>query len=93
MIKLKGSSSYLKNKTRKNLVKAILYVLIFGAVCVALIFRFISTLQMDLLEETALVFLLVPLIGFYFYLRKYRIYSGGLRGERHHQTFKQQTQR
>jgi len=82
MIKLKGSSSYLKNQTRKNLAKAILCVLIFGAVFVALIFRFVSTLQMDLLEETALVFLLVPLIGFYFYLRKYRIYSGGLRGER-----------
>ena len=82
MKKLKGSSSYLKNQTRKNLAKAALCILIFGAVFFALIFRFASTLQVDLLEETALVFLLVPLIGFYFYLRKYRIYSGGLSGER-----------
>jgi len=82
MKKLKGSSNYLRNQTRTNLAKAALCILIFGAVFFALIFRVVSTLQVGLLEETALVFLLVPLIAFYFYLRKYRIYNGGLRGEK-----------
>jgi hypothetical protein len=39
-------------------------------------------LQLGLLEEAGLVFLLVPLVAFYFYLRKYRIYSGGWQGEK-----------
>ncbi len=34
------------------------------------------------MEETGLIFLLVPLIAFYFYLHKYRIYSGGWEGEK-----------
>ena len=82
MKKLEGSSSYLKNKTRANLAKAILCLLILAAAFFALIFRFAQTLQLDLLEETGLIFLLVPLIGFYFYLHKYNIYNGGLSGER-----------
>jgi hypothetical protein len=82
MKKLKGSSNYLKNKTRTNLAKAILCLLILAAAFFALILRFAQTLQLDLLEETGLVFLLVPLIGFYFYLHKYNIYNGGLSGER-----------
>jgi hypothetical protein len=82
MKKLKGSSSYLKNQTRTNLAKAILCLLILGAVFFASIFRFAQTLQLDLLEITGLVFLVVPLIAFYFYLHKYNIYNGGLSGER-----------
>jgi hypothetical protein len=34
------------------------------------------------LEEAGLVFLIAPLVTFYFYLRKYHIYSGGWQGEK-----------
>ena len=67
MRKIKGSSSYLKNQVRKNLAKAALAALIFAAVFALLIYRILSTLQVGILEEAGLVFLLVPLAAFYFY--------------------------
>jgi hypothetical protein len=82
MRKIKGSSSYLKNQVRKNLAKAALSALVFAAVFAILIYRILSTLQVGILEEAGLVFLLVPLVAFYFYLRKYHIYSGGWQGEK-----------
>jgi hypothetical protein len=82
MRRIKASSSYLKNQTRKNLAKAALCLLVFGAVLFALTLRLLTTFQLDLLEETGYVFSLAPLIAFYFYLRKYRIYYGGLEGEK-----------
>jgi hypothetical protein len=82
MRKIKGSSSYLKNQVRKNLAKAALSALIFAAVFAFLIYGFLSTLQVGILEEAGLIFLLAPLVAFYFYLRKYHIYSGGLQGEK-----------
>ncbi len=82
MKKLKGSSSYLKNQARANAAKAAVCLLILVAVLFALLYRLAITMQLDLLEETGLIFLVVPLIGLYFYLRKYHIYSGGLIGEK-----------
>jgi hypothetical protein len=82
MRKIKGSSSYLKNQTIKNLAKAALCLIILGVAFLALIYRVLSTFQVGFLELAGLVFLLVPLIAFYFYLRKYRIYSGGWEGEK-----------
>ena len=82
MRKLKGSSSYLKNQTRKNLAKATLSIIIFGIIFFALSLRVLSTLQVGFFEEAGLLLSLVPLAGFYFYLRKYRIYSGGWEGEK-----------
>lgn len=82
MRKIKGSSSYLKNQVRKNLAKAALSILIFGAILFALTLRVLTTLQVGTLEEAGLLLSLAPLIGFYFYLRKYRIYGGGWEGEK-----------
>ena len=82
MRKIKGSSNYLKNQVRKNLAKAALSILIFGAILFALTLRVLSTLQVGILEEAGLLLSLAPLIGFYFYLRKYRIYNGGWTGEK-----------
>ncbi|MCL4430435.1 MAG: NERD domain-containing protein [Chloroflexi bacterium] len=82
MRKIKGSSSYLKNQVRKNLAKAALSMLIFGVVLFALTLRVLSTLQVGILEEAGLLLSLAPLISFYFYLRKYRIFSGGWEGEK-----------
>ncbi len=82
MRKIKGSSSYLKNQVRKNLAEAGLSALLFAAVSALLIYRILSTLKVGLLELAGLVFLLVPLVAFYFYLRRYRIYNGGLAGEK-----------
>ncbi|HEX7481977.1 MAG TPA: nuclease-related domain-containing protein, partial [Candidatus Bathyarchaeia archaeon] len=44
--------------------------------------RILSTLQVDVLEEAGLVFLFIPFVAFYFYLRKYHIYRGGWVGEK-----------
>jgi hypothetical protein len=82
MRKIKSSGSYLKNQVRKNLAKAGLSVVLFVAVIALLIFRIISTLQIGILEEAVLVFLFAPMAAFYFYLRKYHIYNGGLAGEK-----------
>ncbi len=82
MRKIKGSSSYLKNQVRKNLAKATLSALIFATVFVLLIYRILVSLQVGILEEAGLVFLLAPLVAFYFYLHKYHIYSGGWQGEK-----------
>ncbi|MCL4429633.1 MAG: NERD domain-containing protein [Chloroflexi bacterium] len=82
MRKLKGASSYLKNQVRKNLAKAALSALIFAAVLSLLVYRVLSTLQVGTLEEATLVFLIAPLVAFYYYLRKYHIYSGGWQGEK-----------
>jgi high-affinity Fe2+/Pb2+ permease len=82
MRKIKGSSSYLKNQVQKNLAKATLTALVFAAVFAFLIYRLLLTLQFDILEEAGLVFLIAPLVAFYFYLSKYYIYSGGWRGEK-----------
>jgi hypothetical protein len=81
MRKIKGSSSYLKNQVRKNLAKAGLSAVIFAGVFALLIYRILFTLQVGLYEEAGLVFLLAPLVAFYYYLRRYHIYNGGYRGE------------
>jgi hypothetical protein len=82
MRRLKGSSNYLKNQVRKNLAKAALFLLIFGAILFGVTLRVISTLQVGTLEEAGLLLSIAPLISFYFYLRKYRIYNGGWEGEK-----------
>ena len=82
MRKLKGSSSYLKNQVRKNLAKAALFLFLFGAILFALVLRVAVSLQVDILEEAGLILAIAPLIVFYFYLHKYRIYSGGWEGEK-----------
>ncbi len=82
MRKIKASSSYLKNKTRGNLAKAMLCLLILGAALVLIMYRIVSTFQIGLVEEAGLIFLIVPLIAFYYYLRKYHIYNGGWQGEK-----------
>jgi len=82
MRKMKGSSNYLKNQVRKNLAKAILCLVLFGLIFFALSLRVLFTLSLSIFEEAGLLVSLVPLIAFYFYLRKYRIYSGGWEGEK-----------
>ena len=44
MRKIKASSSYLKNQTRKNLAKAALCLIVFGVVLVAVIYLIISVI-------------------------------------------------
>jgi hypothetical protein len=82
MRKLKGSSSYLKNQVRKNLAKATLFILIFSAILFGVTLRVIDTMKIGTLEEAGLLLSIAPLISFYFYLRKYRIFGGGWEGEK-----------
>ncbi len=82
MRQLKGSSNYLKNQVLKNLAKAALSILILSIILFALTLRVLSTWQVGPLEEAGLLLSVVPLIGFFFYLRKYRIFKGGWEGEK-----------
>ena len=82
MRQLKGSSNYLKNQVLKNLAKAALSVLIFSIILFALTLGVLSTWQVGPLEEAGLLLSIAPLIGFYFYLRKYHIFRGGWEGEK-----------
>ena len=82
MRRLRASSSYLKNQTRKNLAKAAFCILLLFFILLVLAYRVLTTWQVSLLEYVALIVSLAPLIAFYYYLRKYRIYSGGWQGEK-----------
>jgi hypothetical protein len=82
MRKIKASSGYLKNKTRTNLAKAAMCVFIFGVLLFGIMFRSILALQIDLLDEIALILLIAPAIGSYYYLRQYHLYNGGWQGEK-----------
>ncbi|MDR0492241.1 MAG: NERD domain-containing protein [Nitrososphaerota archaeon] len=82
MRKIKASSNYLKNQTRKNLAKAVLCVFILLVILFVVLYRAVSNFEWDLLNWILLIFLVVPLIAFCYYLRKYRIFSGGWAGEK-----------
>jgi hypothetical protein len=82
MREIKDSGSYLRNQTIVNLAKAAICIIIFGAIIFALTLRALLTLRVDILEEASLILSLASLVAFYFYLRKYRIYNGGLKGEK-----------
>jgi hypothetical protein len=77
---LKGSGSYLKSQTRGNLAKASMCIVVAAFVGVVLALRLLM-FGVNLFELVFLLAMLVPLGGFYFYLRQYHIYSGGLKGE------------
>ena len=82
MRKMKGSGNYLKNQVRKNLAKAVLCLLIFGLIFIASSLQALFKLSLSFFVEAGLLISLVPLVGFYFYLRKYHIYGGGWEGEK-----------
>jgi hypothetical protein len=82
MRRIKGQSSYLKNQVRGNLAKAVLSMFIFAVALTGLMLWVITMRQWSMFEAAVLVLLLVPIFAFYFYLRKYHLYSGGYRGEK-----------
>jgi hypothetical protein len=79
---MKGSSNYLKNQVRKNLAKAVLCIALFFSILFAISLRVLFNLSLDVFDESVLLLSLVLLAAFYFYLRKYRIYSAGREGEK-----------
>lgn len=82
MRKMKGSGNYLKNQVRKNLAKSVLCLMLFGIIFIAATLRLLFSLRLDLLDETGLLLSIVPLAASYFYLHKYKVYSGGWAGEK-----------
>ena len=82
MRKIKGSNSYLRDQTTLNLAKAVLSVLIFGIVLFGIMYWSVFNLQIDTISLLGLVFLIVPAIAAYYYLRKYHLYNGGRQGEK-----------
>jgi hypothetical protein len=82
MRKIKGSSSHLKSQVRNNLAKATVSVIVFVFLLSILMYHAITTLQFGTVEELGIILLFVPIIAFYYYLRRYHLYSGGLLGEK-----------
>jgi hypothetical protein len=78
---LKGSGNHIRNQALKNIAKALACGLLLCLIGIFLIFRLI-TAPVSFLEEALAVFTLAPLVGFYYYLRQYRIYRGGWEGEK-----------
>jgi len=79
---MKGSGIYLRNQVRKNLAKAVVCLFLFALIFFALGSRILFSLSLNIFEAVWLLVSLVPLAGFYFYLHKYQIYSGGFEGEK-----------
>jgi hypothetical protein len=88
MRKIKASSSYLKNQTRKNLAKAALCIIAAGGVLAVLVYGLLFPLPFGLSTSNLLVFLpeLIViagfLVGFYYYQHKYQVFNGGWQGEK-----------
>ena len=82
MRKMKGSGNYLKNQVRKNLAKAAACFLLFGLIFLVSSLQALLTLSMNIFVVVGFLVSLVPLIAFYYFLRKYRIYRGGWEGEK-----------
>jgi hypothetical protein len=82
MRKLKGSGSYLRNQTWKNLVKSVFCLIMFGLVFFLIILKILLTFRVGWFDEAVLLAPLVLIAGFYYYLRRYRVYRGGLEGEK-----------
>jgi hypothetical protein len=82
MRNIKGSGSYLKYQVRKNLAKAVLSLTLFLLIAIAVVFGIVLTLQFGLLEQIGVATLILPLITFFYFQRKYRIYEGGWKGEK-----------
>jgi len=78
---LKGSNGYLRNQVRKNFTNAALCLVVFVLVFFVSTLGMLLTLSVNIYEEGALLASLVPLGGFYFFLRRYNRYNGGLEGE------------
>jgi hypothetical protein len=64
------------------LAKAALSVVLFGVILFVVSYRVLLTLSFGILEAVGLLLSLIPLAAFFFYQRKYRIYNGGLQGEK-----------
>jgi hypothetical protein len=83
MRKIKGSSNYLKNQTRKYFGRAILSlffsVLIFLLSCYQVMFQVIAIAK---IEVIGFILSLAGLLIFRHYQRKYHVYKGGRQGEK-----------
>ncbi len=78
---LKGSGNHLRNETLKNAARATVCMLLLGVAIVFLVYRLLNS-SFGLFEEAVALLGIAPLVGFFFYRRRYRIYRGGWEGEK-----------
>jgi hypothetical protein len=82
MKKMNGSGNYLKNQVRKKLAQAAVCLLLFLFIFSVSSLEALLTFSFGVLEAVGFVFSLVMLVGFYYFLRQYRIYGAGWAGEK-----------
>jgi hypothetical protein len=79
---VKGTSSFVKKQTRIYLSLTAVCIVAFCLILVFLIYRLVFQFALDLYELIGLLTLIAPVALAYFFLHKYRIYRGGVEGEK-----------
>jgi hypothetical protein len=79
---IKGSSSYVRRQTRKYLTLTALCIVVFAVILVSFVIRAVLLFSLDLIEVAGLLVCIAPVALSYFFMHKFRIYSGGLEGEK-----------
>ncbi|MCW4005910.1 MAG: NERD domain-containing protein [Candidatus Bathyarchaeota archaeon] len=82
MRRVKTARSYVQVQMRKKALNAFLCVLVVVAVVLSVLAKLFLTRTLGVLEQGLLLFCVAPLLGFYYYLGEYRVYRGGLEGEK-----------
>jgi hypothetical protein len=79
---IKGTSSYVKRQTRKYLLLTAVCIVVFCVILVSFVLRAVLLFSLDLIEIAGLLVCIAPGVLSYFFMRKYRVYSGGLEDEK-----------
>jgi hypothetical protein len=79
---IKGTSSYIKKQTRKYLILTVVCIAVFCVILVSFLVRAILLFSLDILEIAGLLVCIVPAVLSYFFMHRYRIYNGGVVGEK-----------
>jgi hypothetical protein len=79
---VKGTSSYVKKQTRKYLALTGVCIAVFCVILIYFLVRAVLLFSLDIVEVAGLLVCIVPVALAYFFMHRYRIYNGGLVGEK-----------
>jgi hypothetical protein len=82
MRKIKGSGSCFKKQVTVNLTKAALSMTLTIVSLLVEVYVVLFTRQFTFYKLSGFIFVVISFIVFHYYLHKYRVYSGGWRGEK-----------
>jgi hypothetical protein len=77
-----SSNNYLRRQVRKYLAATAALIAVFFVIIISLTLRILFFWSLDILELTGFLASIAPILASYFFLHKYKVYSGGLTGEK-----------